>query len=873
METKLILNVNKTQNAQLTSLVSGRVGEMTVNKVDVYVVDGAMPYNLTGNDIYFECAKSDDTAIRDKLGIEIIDAGQGHFRYTFPVQTFTSIGHSKQAYFSIESKTSDKTITTQDFKIVSIPDALSNRIPSVAYVSELDQLIKELEQIQLDELNSVAYQEAKDAKTKAEQAKTTSEQANSTSNNVQTQLNQVVINGSIDPETKQARVDQNGVAFPTLKTRIDEYSKSIGVISNLGLLPRDLSKSLSERNLNVKDFGAKGDGVTDDSTSIQNALTLAKTNGSVSLVFPDGVFLIKKRLIIYKNTKITMSPNTILKRGAVISFFANGEPTDNHLLYNGNSNITVTGGVLDGNNSQFALPFAFFSLGHARNIIFRDVTFKNGVESHAFELSALDGVRIENCKFLGCKVVDPSRNYVEAIQIDLNTKNGFPAFGGYDGTPTKNVLIKNCYFGGDENGNDPWMCAIGNHGAVHNIWNENITVEDCVFEGMTYSGFRGYKFKNTKIIRNKFIGCKLPISFEIPVPNTGNTNDIDGVQSGVTQPNYDTVIEGNTILNTVETDAILIKGYNNGTGTIVYSDGIRVANNIIENTNPNSNAISLNNCANAVISGNRVNNSRRLAFVFGSINCIIDNNIDKNTIANGIYVDGSQKINILNNMSYLSGGSGVTVSNTMDFSLINNNVENASQTTDVGANGIHISGTSKDGKIINNTVKSDPLLNAVAYGMRIFNTVTNVQTYNNTLQGKTGEMVNQQTVKGDAILMYSSNNTLFKLEVTDSGNLKQATDTAWTNLTTSFGTVSGRTMRYKRIGGLVTVTGSVSSATSNTTFATLPVGFRPIQDSVFVVQDAVGSKGVELTIKVDGGMILQGLATNATVHMSATFLI
>ncbi|HDR3439503.1 TPA: BppU family phage baseplate upper protein [Bacillus thuringiensis] len=110
-----------------------------------------------------------------------------------------------------------------------------------------------------------------------------------------------------------------------------------------------------------------------------------------------------------------------------------------------------------------------------------------------------------------------------------------------------------------------------------------------------------------------------------------------------------------------------------------------------------------------------------------------------------------------------------------------------------------------------------------------------------------------------------------RVEIRPDGTIKQATDTDWSTLSTSFGSVGGRPMRYKKVNGIVTITGSVANATNGTTFATLPVGFRPIQDMVFPVQDASVSKSVELTIKGDGGMVLQGLSTNATVHMSATF--
>lgn len=276
MKTRLILDINKTQYAQLNSLVTGRVGDKASNTVDVYIVDGFIPYNLTGSDVYFECAKPDNTSVRDKNGITMIDAAKGHFEYTFPTQTFASVGKSKQAYFTVEKNSTVKA-TTQDFVIVSLPDALTNRIPSKTYISQLEELIWQLEQIQLDLLNSEAYREAHDAKEFAEQAKTISE-------SVQEQLNQIVINGSIDPETKQARVDSNGFTYPLLKDRIDADQKKI----------ENINKKANSEGVNVKFppaplVPAKGDG-TDDTAIFQaivNALPI-----DVELFIPTGTYLI-----------------------------------------------------------------------------------------------------------------------------------------------------------------------------------------------------------------------------------------------------------------------------------------------------------------------------------------------------------------------------------------------------------------------------------------------------------------------------------------------------------------------------------------------------------------------------------------------------
>lgn len=245
MKTRLILDINKTQYAQLNSLVTGRVGDKASNTVDVYVVDGFIPYNLTGSDVYFECAKPDNTSVRDKNGITMIDAAKGHFEYTFPTQTFASVGKSKQAYFTVEKNSTVKA-TTQDFVIVSLADSLTNRIPSETYISQLDQLIRDLEEMQLDLLNSAAYREAHDAKSSAEQAKSISE-------NVQQQLNTIVINGDSSVEAAQARVEKNGTVHETLKDHTDAIHDKITDV-------QDQISSVSEIAKEVKNGAVQTNG-------------------------------------------------------------------------------------------------------------------------------------------------------------------------------------------------------------------------------------------------------------------------------------------------------------------------------------------------------------------------------------------------------------------------------------------------------------------------------------------------------------------------------------------------------------------------------------------------------------------------------------
>src|SRR5690625_1797367 len=73
--------------------------------------------------------------------------------------------------------------------------------------------------MEADLMDIISYSEAKKAKRQAA--------------NVQTQLNQAIADGDQLAETQQARVDEDGVAHPTLKDRIDSDVITLRQINNL----------------------------------------------------------------------------------------------------------------------------------------------------------------------------------------------------------------------------------------------------------------------------------------------------------------------------------------------------------------------------------------------------------------------------------------------------------------------------------------------------------------------------------------------------------------------------------------------------------------------------------------------------------------
>lgn len=151
MKIKLVLDINKTQQAQLNAVVTGRQGDTGVT-VNVFVVDSGVPCNLTGQDIYYEGLKPNNAYVRDKTGVKMINATQGNFEYTFRPETFGVAGVGRRSYFSIEQGGTVRA-STQDFGLVTLADAMTGNTMSGPYISELEQLIQEAQWL-VNDINS-----------------------------------------------------------------------------------------------------------------------------------------------------------------------------------------------------------------------------------------------------------------------------------------------------------------------------------------------------------------------------------------------------------------------------------------------------------------------------------------------------------------------------------------------------------------------------------------------------------------------------------------------------------------------------------------------------------------------------------------------
>lgn len=290
-----------------------------------------------------------------------------------------------------------------------------------------------------------------------------------------------------------------------------------------GAVERILRDKLMD-TVSVKDFGAKGDGVTDDAF----AISLALAGGNRKVVFPDGDYLIKSYLRLYKNTTVSMSKGCrILNDNQTAEFvFVNGELGNATYAsgYDGDGNILIEGGVIDnGIRAGKALATKAIAIGHATNVTIRNVSFLNNYQSHFIEINSTKGALIEGCRFSnlnpGSTSTDGSR---ECINIDFASAAGFPEFGSYDNTVCDDVKVINCQF-------DTGDVGVGTHGISPNGPHLRINISNNTFRNMQSCGIAAWFWQDSLVHGNKLVDCG---SRCIKVWGTVNTTVSDNTVRG-----------------------------------------------------------------------------------------------------------------------------------------------------------------------------------------------------------------------------------------------------------------------------------------------------------------------------------------------------
>lgn len=454
-------------------------------------------------------------------------------------------------------------------------------------------------------------------------------------------------------------------------------------------------ESMNNRSwLMATNYGADNSGSTDAAPGIQIALNTARDLGGAWVLVPPGVYLIGSTLRIYGNTRLTLMAGAEFRRNVAGTMLINGDSGQAFGGYTGHSRIIIEGGLwnMRGTTAGLTGSAMCISIGHATDIVIRDLEIRDLPGFHGIELNSTTHGTISGCQFRG--YVDPGgRDFSEAVQIDLAKSNDvFGGFGPYDHTPCEDILVTGCHFGASGTaGTTAWPRGIGSHSATITKWHRRIRVIGNSFEGILQFAVSAYNWEDVAITGNTFVSCGSGVRLRaVIVSDTEDTKLPDGTQTSASQVMRNLAVTGNTFRSGGGYDNVII-ALGETTGTIL---NLSIVGNSIDGTTGNQSGIRLDKVSRATVTSNVVAN--------------VDNS--------GISTENQNNSVIANNVVWTPGDHGITMVASDNSSIIGNQIR------DPGDTGIFVNGAGTDIQIKSNFVDGANRNNSSSYGIRISTT-------------------------------------------------------------------------------------------------------------------------------------------------------
>lgn len=479
------------------------------------------------------------------------------------------------------------------------------------------------------------------------------------------------------------------------------------------------AKLIFKNEINVKQFGAKGDGETDDSASIQNAINQNVGN----IVFPKGEYYIENQVIIKNHNYIGYGATIVSNTQDVnIEYLIYNE----HFLSNAYNTFTFT-------NINFKcnkVPTYFLSFKNIKNVVFENCRFYTKEDFnktvHLLDLRCnSENVTIRDCDFY----ID------EESTATLSTCLLIRNYQGDTNSFTNNITVDNCTF--SKNCQDEILWINSNSGLITNVNVNNCKIKDFAdssntvwFGGSPSGTIKKCQLNNTTIFKEKIKTRLISIGFKETNTDTPTVEDISvnncNISFNDTQNNeYTYVFIGDTDTSTNVSVNNTKIDFNNTTKLLKYCFyKIPYINDCIVNINNTADNI-LFGFANTVNSGRYTTTGLVTNANININNAFID---CKRLLALDYNGTGTKSLNLIN--TYFKASHHI-IDSTYNTAVINALFKECIIKNTLGVSNFYSVSNSSDSNItlINTDISNDELIYANKPSLRLINITKNNQMF------------------------------------------------------------------------------------------------------------------------------------------------
>ncbi len=295
--------------------------------------------------------------------------------------------------------------------------------------------------------------------------------------------------------------------------------------------------ALEDNYISVSELGADGRDDIDDFDAIQQALNAAfGQSGHTTVYVPEGNYLISSTLRIYSNTTLQLDDNArIIRMDESKYMLSNGADIDgSDTGYDRSHDITVEGGVWDGNVTNALTAKGLVKMWNIKNVTFANTEFSECCGTHFVLFNGADGITITNSVFSNfIRFAGTEREYIaqtkakfnyrycEALHLDFIPKESDPLG---EGVACRNISVSGCRF-------ENIPAGIGTHHNYDYMKADNVNIHDNFFIDCAFYAVDASSFSNIDMYGNT-------------AENTGGLIYASNSDGRV----YDNTLEANTFL-------------------------------------------------------------------------------------------------------------------------------------------------------------------------------------------------------------------------------------------------------------------------------------------------------------------------------------